>query len=137
MGVELYWDNDEQTVMLCEFAGKWTWEELFSTLGTVKKITDKADYEIAAIVDVRSGMNFPGGSLLSAEGMEQAKRLLKMGNEGTGPIVIVGANSVIRTVYNTVAGMNRRAISNITFADSVKEARQHLHQRALSHSAAV
>ncbi len=137
MAVELYWDNDEQTIMLCEFAGKWTWEELFSTLSTVKQITDKVDYEIAAIVDVRSGMNFPGGSLFSAEGMEQAKRLMQMGNEGTGPIVIVGANSMIRTIYNTVAGMNRRSISNITFADSLKEARQHLHQRMVSQSAAV
>ncbi len=132
MGIELYWDNDEQTILLCEFDGRWTWEEMFKTLNAIKKITDKADYEIGAIVDVRNGLNFPGGSMLSADNFERAKQILKMGEGGTGPIVIVGANSVVKTIYNTMANLNKHAASNIYFADSAKQARAHLNERMLA-----
>lgn len=129
MAIELYWDNDEQTVMLCEFEGRWNWDEMFVTLDKIKKITDKAEREISAIVDVRGGMNMPGGSLLTAANFEHAKKMLKMGEHGTGPIVVVGANNMIRMAYEAVAGINKRATSNVFFADSVKQARAILEQR--------
>jgi hypothetical protein len=137
VGIELYWDNDEQTIMLCEFDSKWTWEELFETLRTVKKVTDRADYEISAIVDVRAGINLPGGSLFNAQNMENVKKMMKMGDEGTGPIVIVSSSPVVRTLYNVAAGINRRAAANILFADSLSQARALLAAGSRAQSAAV
>lgn len=129
MGIELFWDNDEQTVLLCEFHNRWTWDEMFDTLNTIKKITDNVDYEIGAIVDVRSAVSFPGGSFMTIDNFDKAKRLLKMGEDGTGPIVFVGANTVIKTIYNTMASLNPSAASSIYFADTLKQARAHLSER--------
>lgn len=131
MGIELYWDNDEQTILLCEFDGHWTWDEMFRTLNAIKKITDKAEYEIGAIVDVRNGLNFPGGSMLSAENFERAKQILKFGEGGTGPIAVVGANSVVKAIYSTMLTINKHTMSNIHFADTAKQARAYLNQRML------
>jgi hypothetical protein len=129
MGIELYWDNDEQTVMLMEVEGRWTWEELFETLSKVKKVTDRADYEIGAIVDMRDGMQIPGGSLFNPSNLENAKKVLQMGDDGTGPVVFVG-KGVVKTIYNSLRGMNPRASANIHFADSVDAARAYLEDRA-------
>ncbi len=123
MSIELYWDNDDQSVLLCEFEGQWTWDEMFATLNTVRKITAKAEHEIAAIIDLRHGVHLPGGTLFTADNLDKAKQIVRMGDEGTGPLYIVGANAAVRTIYATLAPMNRRATANIHFVDSLRRAR--------------
>lgn len=129
MGIELYWDNDERTVMLCEITGSWTWDEMYQTLEKIKKVTDAADYEIGAILDVSQGISVPGGTIFTPTALEHAKRMLKMGEGGTGPVVIVGANPMIRTIYQTFHNLDRKALGNVRFAATVDEARAMLAQR--------
>jgi hypothetical protein len=123
MSIELYWDNDEQTILLCEFHPGWTWDEMYKTLETVKKITDRTSYEIAAIIDVHEGVGIPGGNLLSRSNFDHAKRMLSMGEGGTGPIVIVGANPMIKAAHDAFRMVDRKATSNIAFAKTLDEAR--------------
>ena len=82
MGIELYWDNDEQTVMLCEVDRSWTWEEMDAVLDKVKKVTDRSEYTIGAILDLRQGVHFPGGTIFTPTALSHARKMLKMG-EGT------------------------------------------------------
>ena len=126
MGIELYWDNDTDTVMLCEFGQQWTWDELDAAMAKVKRITDSADREIAAIIDVRRGVNFPGGTIFSPAAFEQAKKMLRMGEGGRGPVVVVGASPLIKTVYNTVRSLDPNGLSNVSFAATLDEARTFL-----------
>ena len=129
MSVELYWDNDEQTVMLLEFEGQWTWDELFEKLDVARKAGERADYEISAIVNAASGVHFPGGSLFKPVNLENAKKMLKMGAAGTGPVVIAGANPFIKTIYDTMSSLHKHATSKIYFAADVDEARLLLAER--------
>ncbi len=129
MGVELYWDNDERTVMLLEFEGRWTWEQLFEQLAIAKQVGDKASYEIGAIVNIADGATIPGGSLFKPVNFENAKKMLEMGSSGTGPIVIAGGNPMLRTAYDTMSRLNASATSNIYFTRTVAEARSLLAQR--------
>lgn len=131
MGIELYWDNDSDTVMLCEFGQQWTWDELDATMAKVKRITDSAEREIAAIIDVRKGVNFPGGTIFSPAAFEQAKKMLKMGEGGRGPVVVVGASPLIKTVYNTVRSLDPDKLSNVSFTATMDEARSIL--RGINH----
>lgn len=132
MGIELYWDNDADTVMLCEFGREWTWDELDAALAKIKRITDNADREIAAIIDVRKGVNFPGGTIFSPAAFEQAKKMLKMGEGGRGPVMVVGASPLIKTVYNTMRGLDPKGLSNVALVATLAEARAKL--QALNHS---
>lgn len=129
MGIELYWDDDARTTMLCEVRGRWTWDEMWDVLHKIKKVTDVAEHEIAAILDVVDGLHIPGGTIFTKEAFDQARKILKLGEGGTGPIVVVGASPLIRTIYNTFLPMDRKTISAIRFADSVDEARALLAQR--------
>ena len=123
MGIELYWDNDARTVMLCEFERTWTWEELDAVLIKIKRVTDQAEQVIAAIIDVQQGVNFPGGTIFSPGALNQAKKILRMGEGGSGPVIIVGANPLIRTAYNTMRALDPNHLSNVAFADSLEAAR--------------
>ncbi|MBL8162849.1 MAG: hypothetical protein JNJ61_12750 [Anaerolineae bacterium] len=123
MAIELYWDNDAQTTLLLEFNGRWTWEELHRTLAAIKKITDAVDYEIAALVDVSRGLHILPGDLFSAEGLHNARLLMTLGHDGTGPLVIVGANPLIKTVYDVLHKLDPSALGNVRFAKTLEEAR--------------
>lgn len=129
MAIDLYWDDDELTTLLCVFDGRWTWDELYATLDTIKHITEDVTHEVAAIIDIRKGMSFPGGSPLSLQSLENAKKLLRMGESGTGIIFIVGANAVIRTMYETMHALNPQSLAKVRFTDSVRLAREMLRER--------
>lgn len=129
MSVDLYWDNDEQTIILCEFSKGWTWEALFGALNTVKSITESRSDTVGAIVDMSRGLGVPNGSLFSIETRDKAKQMLQMSANGKGPIAIVGANGVIKLVSKAFALVDRNALNDVYFVDSVDEARQVLSKR--------
>ena len=129
MAIELYWDNDEQTVMLCTFPKHWTWEEMFETLALIKKATEDRDYLIGAIVDVSGGISIPGGSIFNADTREKAKKMLEMGADSKGPIAIVGANGFMKTIARGFNMLDRSAMDDVYFVDSIKDARATLHNR--------
>ncbi len=129
MGIELYWDNDEQTVMLCEFEKNWSWDDLFATFDKIKKVTDKRDDVIGAILDIDHGVNIPGGSIFNIDTRNKAMQMLKMGGSKRGPMVVVGANSFIKAIYHAVGTIDRNAQQDIYFAKTLTEARKIMNQR--------
>lgn len=129
MAIELYWDNDEQTVMLCVFGDRWTWDELFRTLDDIKKVASRRDEEIGAILDLSSGVYIPGGSIFKADTRDKAKQMLQMGADSKGPIAIAGANFFIKTIVQAFNLVDRTALNDVYFADTLDEARQILARR--------
>jgi hypothetical protein len=129
MAIELYWDDDEQTVMLCHFPKTWTWDEMFETLHTIKQVTDQRDYEIGAIVNVSRGITVPGGSIFSAQTREKARRMLAMSADGKGPIAIIGANGMLRTVAKGFNMLDKSAMDDVYFVDDIDEARKIMARR--------
>lgn len=122
MAIELYWNNDEQSVLLAEFTGRWTWNELYEMLQKVKKITANRAQEIGAIIDLRQGMHLPGGSLFSQETLNHFKQILKMGDDNKGPVVVVGVNSVVQTVFDMIVKLDPRAAKDVYFVKNMTEA---------------
>ncbi|MBI1256009.1 MAG: hypothetical protein GC204_00930 [Chloroflexi bacterium] len=134
MAIQLDWDNHAQTVMLCAVDQQWTWDEMDAAMTKIKAVTDSADYEIAAIVDVTQGVNIPGG-LFSPNTLNQAKKMLKMGETSTpGPVIIVGASPLIQTIYGTLRGMDKNGLNNVAFAATIDEARTALKARNYSYA---
>lgn len=131
MGIELYWDNDEQTIMLCEFGARWTWEEMFSTLDTIKKVTEKRSEVIGAIIDLSQGIHIPGGSLFSVEAREKGLKMLRMSEGGKGPMVIVGGGGFFKTLMGAfqMISTDRNLSNDIYFADTVEQARSIMARR--------
>ncbi len=131
MGIELYWDNDEQTVMLCEFDKHWTWDEMFETLNNIKKVTDKREDVIGALIDVTRGISIPGGSIFNVETRDKAMQMLKMSENGKGPMVIVGAGGFFKTLataFNMITS-DKNVLADVYFADTLTQARDIMARR--------
>ncbi len=129
MAIELFWDNDEKTVMLCEIKNPWTWNQLFSTLEKIKQVTDRSTHTIGAILDLTDGASVPGGSIFNPTTLGYAKKMFQMGEGGTGPIVVVGASPMIRTVYNAALTIDREKLSHFTFAKALDEGREIIYEK--------
>ena len=135
MGIDLYWENDEQSIILAAFPAKWTWTELFSMLDDVKKVSDQRDYPIGMILDVRKGTTIPSGSIFNPDTLAKAKRLIQMNNAQSdkGPVVILGANNFIKTIYRTFGTLDKNIIKDVFFAETEQQAhdilRRQLEQR--------
>lgn len=129
MAIELYWDNDEQNIMLCVFDKGWTWDEMFDTLNKVKKVTHQRDYEIGAIIDISAGLSIPGGSVFNADTRAKARKMLEMGGDSKGPIAIAGANGMIKTVAQAFSMMDKNVMNDVYFANDLDEARRIMHNR--------
>ncbi|MDZ4767872.1 MAG: hypothetical protein SGJ24_02000 [Chloroflexota bacterium] len=133
MGIELYWDNDARSVMLVEVRGAFTWDEMITVLDRIKKVTDKSTFEIGAILDVSAGVKFPGGSVFTPTGLAHAKHLLSMGKDGTGPVVVVGMDGLIRKVYDWFTSMDKHAFANVRLTDTLDQAQSYMTQRGFSY----
>ncbi|MBK8022875.1 MAG: hypothetical protein IPK19_15950 [Chloroflexi bacterium] len=133
MGIELYWDNDDRTILLVEVRGEFTWDEMYETLGKIKKVTDRSPVEIGAILDMGADVRFPGGSVFNPTGLQHAKNMLSMSKDGTGPMVVVGVNGLIRKVYDWFTAMDSRAFANVKFADSLAQAQRLMEHRGFSY----
>lgn len=134
MGIELYWDNDERTVMLVEVRDTFTWDEMYAILHKIKKVTDSAPQTLGAILDLSAGVRFPGGSLFSPSGLVHAKNMLAMGEGGSGPVVVVGVDGLIRRVYDWFAMVDRQAIAHVRFADTLDQAQKMMETHGYSYA---
>jgi hypothetical protein len=125
MAVDLYWDDDSQTRLLCVFDGRWTWDELRAVFRTISRITRGVDHEVSAIIDLRR-MQIEPGAILNADGLAFAREIIRIGQQGAvGPMAVVGASPVIATVVETLRGMDPSgAASRIIFVESLRRARE-------------
>jgi hypothetical protein len=132
MGVELFWDDEAETVFLIEVRGQWRWEELTRVMKTVQRLSQERGQTMGAILDLGTGLQMPEGGIFSQQGLQQFQDLLKLDTGGArGPLVIVGMNPLVKRIFDTANSLAPSASRQITFADTLSEARQRVY-RAMS-----
>lgn len=125
MAIDLYWEDESLTTLLCIFDGRWTWDELRAVFKTIQHITADVPHEVSAIIDVRK-MQLNAGDIFNAQGLDFAREIIRMGQGGTGRIIVVGANKVLSSVFETLCSIDRKATAKVHFADSQQQAREKL-----------
>lgn len=124
MPIELFWDDDTQTVMLCEFNGRWTWDELYRVLATTRRLSEERGRIFGAIIDVRKGSTVPGGTIFNRESLDRFRGIRQMAANGRGPVVVLGMNGLIKTIIDTVKSLDTSATNELFFADTMPEAQE-------------
>lgn len=137
MAIDLYWDNDDQTILLAEIGNTWEWDELHAVLRTIKRMSDERQQTFGAIVDVRNGLSIPGGVLLSKESLTQFKRLMQIGEMGKGPAVFVGMGDILQRVVDAIKLVDRKLVQDVYFAKDMDEARQIIYSRMVTYPSAA
>ncbi len=126
MGIDLFWDGKEQNVLLLEFKGKWTWDDLDAVLQVTRRICLERQRQIGAILDFRESKRFPVGAILAGPGPSEFFQLLKISRNGVenGPLVIVGMRGVVRALIDALGKLHQGALNNVRLVESMSEARQ-------------
>jgi hypothetical protein len=123
MSIEVFWDDEAETVFLIEVRGSWKWEELTKTMKAVKRISEERGRVMGAILDLGTGLQMPEGGIFSQEGLANFQELLKLDGKQRGPLVIVGMNKLVKRIFDTAASLDPKSARMIDFADTVEEAR--------------
>jgi len=125
MAIDLFWDDSEQSVLLAEFNGKWSWDELHKTISTIKSLSKERGQVFGAIIDLRKGMHLPGGNIFNKEGLDQFKRLLSLGDDGDeqGPVVVLGMNGMVKMVFDAIKRVDKSIVETVAFAKDEADAR--------------
>ena len=130
MGIGLYWGNDEQSILLLEIDGAWTWDELHQTVAKVKALSADSPHDIAGILDVSAGLHIPGGTVFNRDGWNNALKLIHIVRGDTaGALVIVGANPALKGIYDAFIKLDRNMVSTVHFACDIDEAYDILERR--------
>ena len=121
MAILTRWDNKGKTIILLEFESEWSWEDLEGAVSKSDRLIGSVPHMVDLIIDV-GGAAFPLSEILS-----KSRALLAAGdarpNEGVR--VVVGANGIMRTAYQTYHSTFQSAVQGreVLFADSLLDAR--------------
>jgi hypothetical protein len=122
MGINVQWDNSEQTVIRFVYNGSWNMSDLFEALQDSRDLMDTVDYTVAHIVDLRESKLMPNGALSLGRNVTMRK------HPRQGKTVIIGASGFVKTLYDVFRKVYRASFddSAYTFATSLDEARLQL-----------
>jgi hypothetical protein len=119
MTVTTQWFDDEHTIILTEFIGNWTFEELWTVYNNALGMVKSVDHKVDCIVDMsRSSPALPSGSLI------QLKRIADYQHPQTGITVYVKANKLMKAITKVFWLFYRSSAEKypFEFARSVAEA---------------
>jgi hypothetical protein len=130
MAIQVIWDNPEQTIIRYIYDGRWTWEDLARARDEVHRMLDTVDYRVGIIVDVQKSSMLPSGALTRARQMATATPKY---HQNEGSTVIVGANTLIRSLFDMFRKIYTTLSGNIVidFATSLDEARRILRNQGM------
>lgn len=123
MGIELFWDDDDESMFLIEVRDEWTFERLTAVMKTVRRLSEERGQIMGALLDLGVGLQLPQGGLFNANGLAQFQALLKLDSKQRGPLVIVGVNPLVRRIFDAAASLDPNATRIIDFAATLDEAR--------------
>ena len=138
MAIDLFWDDDAQTVMLVEFHSPWSWDDLRRVLKTIQRLSSESGMVYGAILDLREGLRMPDGSILSAENLQQFRQMwTDSADQEKGPVVIVGMNRAVKLLFETVGRIEPSATRDVHFCDTLDEARELIYPAVVARNTAT
>jgi hypothetical protein len=135
MSLELYWDDEAQTVLLCELREGWTWTELFALLDQIERLAAQrppSARRLPLILDLSESLHLPGGNLFTHEMLQNFQRLLARGQDQAhqrGKLVLVvppAQQGALQAVFNAIRMVHPQALNDLHLAATLDEARAHL-----------
>jgi hypothetical protein len=126
MGIQVTWDDADETILLVTSEGEWTWDDHRASVDEAFDLIRSRAYPIGVIINRDHDSQVPDGG----NPMAYYRRLLKMIPANAALFVLVSANPFARSVASIVVRLSRDAGDQVVFVSSLDEARQRC-QKAL------
>lgn len=119
MSVIVEWFDEEHTILLTTFIGRWTWEEVWAAHQQGNKLVSDLDYPIDSILDLTRGSPYPPPGTLT-----QLRRISELRKPTNGIMVIVRPSHVVRAITKVFCLFYPALAENypFEFANTVAEA---------------
>lgn len=124
MAIQLFWDDADETVMLMEVGGEWSWDDLYAVLHTAKTISEQRQRVHGALVDLRQGLRLPNGSVFNREGLRQFMRITQLSGGKKGPIAFIGMSGMTKVIFEAATKLDKSTAQATFFTDDIQEARR-------------
>jgi hypothetical protein len=120
MSVRVEWDNQERTVILWSFVGRWTWGEFDETIKTMTAMAESVDHSVDLIMDVGQMSILPADMVTHVKSryLSKARKLERL--------TAVGVDSHLQFLWNTFTDLPYARHLKLTFFDTLDEARAYL-----------
>lgn len=114
MPITTDWYDDDKTIIIHTFTGRWSMRELYTHLEYAADMLDSNSPPRYFISDLRQSEGFPMGLL------SEGKRLDDIAGAENTLTIVVGANQLIKVIGNTLQKMGMRL--SFVFVDTLAEA---------------
>ena len=123
MGVQVCWDNPEQTILRYDFEGQWTWDEFHTAAGEAFAMTTSVPH----VVDTIS--YFHKGTLLPANALYHFRQVMVNAPPNRGLNAIVGGTNLVRTTVYLFMKIYVILARRLLLCGSLEDARSVLTRR--------
>jgi hypothetical protein len=130
VGLEVVWDNNEQTVVRFIFEGNWTWEDFHTAIKIGTVMMDTVSHSVISIIDLRASKFLPANPMRHLRQMVSDCRK----HNNASMIVFIGADDFVQAICYATRRiyLDVRAFSEFHFVDTLDEARvlsRNLHRK--------
>lgn len=124
MSVTVQWDNEEQTIIRYDFAGRWTWDEFYQAYDQGKKmVAGKAGYQVILYPRDDASQRY-----MPPNFMTHAVAINRQADPNAGLTVIVSQSTYIHALLSVLTGIMRFVGQRYSTAKTLDEAREKLMQ---------
>lgn len=89
MGIEVYWLNERQTVIVNQVVGFWSLDDFWTSFEQTQRLMGSVHHEVHLILDMEKSQGLPPGFIPSL------KNIRTKAHPNTGMTVLVGANPLV------------------------------------------
>lgn len=116
MTVTAAWDNLDKTILLYEFEGHWTWDELHNAVNQARELLDQVEHQVDVIVDLEKSRPIPSNAVV------QFRRLSNIQTDRMRLRVVVGGNGMATALMNIFNMVYRHVSDNYRVATTRDQA---------------
>lgn len=95
MSITVRWSNDEKTILVTKFEGKWTWDENYQARDMARAMLDSVEHRVDCIYDLSSTSLLPQGLL------PHAQSTVSQAHSNTGTLVIVTDSRFLSILFRS------------------------------------
>ncbi len=116
MSIQVYWEDDEKTILRYDFEGDWTWDELYTVFNQGVDMASAVDHRVDAIADMRHSGRIPGHAI------SHLRTIADRQTQNVNLRIIVTTNTFILTIYRTGAKVYRQIPRYFQVVGTIEEA---------------
>jgi len=117
MPLNVYWDNDQKTIIRCDSSGRWTWEEYHTALEQIAGMMRTVSHRVHMI-----NVEGPNAAMPSGSPKTHFGRAVKVLPDNAGANIMIVKSAWGRAIASLMSKLPGNTMDKIEMFGSVEEA---------------